>query len=91
MSQTFTEILNLKKTGRPLETSSPVHHAVCVQELEDGLAVHVWRNVHPCDVQDGGRQVYVQHDVGVAMETAEGFAIWHYGQKPDKQHMNTDG
>lgn len=72
VSEILKKTTKNKTKGRLQETPSPVHHAVCVQELEDGLAVHVWGNVHPCDVQDGGRQVYVQHDVGVAMETEEG-------------------
>jgi len=57
------------------DTTSPVHDTVCVQELEDGLAIHVWWNIHSCNIQDGRGQVYVQHDVWVAMETEEGVVI----------------
>ena len=47
----------------------PVDWSLYVQQLEEGLAVHVRRDVHASDVQDGGCQVNVQHHVRVAMET----------------------
>lgn len=40
--------------------------SVSVQQFEDGLAIHVRRNIEPGDVQDGGGQIDVQHDVRVA-------------------------
>lgn len=60
---------------------SPIHNTVSVQQFEDWLAVHVWWNIYPSNVQDGGGQVDVQDNVGVAMETEEEVAIWHDGQK----------
>lgn len=44
----------------------PVNVSVSIKQFENGLAVHVCRNVLSGDVQDGGGQVNVQHDVGVA-------------------------
>lgn len=45
--------------------SSPIHRPLCVQQLEDGLPIHVRGDVQTCDVQDGGGQVNVEDDVGV--------------------------
>lgn len=47
---------------------SPVHWFVCVQQFEDGLAVHLCRDVHSCHVQQGGRHVDIQHNVRVTGE-----------------------
>lgn len=44
----------------------PIYMSVSVQQFEDGLAVHVWRNIEPGDVQNSGGQVDVQHNVRVA-------------------------
>jgi len=43
----------------------PVPGLLLLQELEDGLPVHVWRGVQAGDVQDGRRQVDVEHQMRV--------------------------
>lgn len=54
---------------------SPVHWPLRVQELEDGLPIHVCRDVQSGDVQDGGGQVDVEDDVG----DPEGQGVWKLG------------
>lgn len=49
-----------------LACAVPVHMSVSVEQFEDGLAIHVWWNIEPCDVQNSGGQVDVQYNVGVA-------------------------
>src|SRR3712207_7211948 len=44
---------------------SPIHGPLRVQQLEDGFPVHIRGDVQTCDVQDGGGQVDVEHDVGI--------------------------
>lgn len=44
---------------------SPIDGPVCVQQLEDGLAVHFGRDVDTGHVQQRRRQVDVEHDVRV--------------------------
>lgn len=46
--------------------SSPIDRLVCVQQLEDGLAVHFSRDVNSGNVQQCRRQVDVEHDVRVS-------------------------
>lgn len=45
--------------------SSPIHRPLRVQQLQDGLPIHVRGDVQTRDVQDGGGQVDVEDDVGI--------------------------
>jgi hypothetical protein len=48
-----------------LRPSVPVDRFVCVQEFEDGLAVHIRGNIGTGHVQQCGSQVNVQHHMRV--------------------------
>lgn len=51
---------------------SPIDGLVCVQQLEDGLAVHFSWDVDTGHVQHRRRQVDVEHDVRVPAKKARG-------------------
>lgn len=44
---------------------SPIHWPFRIQQLEDGLPIHIRGDVQTGNVQDGGGQVDVEDDVGI--------------------------